>query len=560
MSALPSSGPRQLRQQARAYLGEPPELGDLAELLEGAIPVVVEGFYAKLREEPKAWSFIDGEERFQRLHRSLGVWLRGFLHNPPETSERAELAIRMAEAHLVIGMPLELTLLGHQLLQRLVLGELGERWPDGDRAGLIDAIERLQRAFSWDALLLVATYHSVSLARERASGERLTELNQQLQESLRGQESLVRTTSHELRTPLTGLLGLLNLMKRGVYEDEDERLRAEEDVYGAARHLLALVDDLLHLSRLDLGKAGFQPRELVLGPACEEVLRRFRHRFEEVGVELRLEGDGELSAYTDPQRHAQVLSNLLQNALNHTFQGEVVVAMSEIAGGGHVLTQVRDSGTGIEPSQVGRLFDPFAQGADAGGNGLGLGLAICRRLVLRMGGRIRATSEGIGHGATFEFTLPAAGRRQAVPELHGDPESSLRVLLVDDDAVWRNDMAEWLARELPVQVTAIGDTDDALQRAAAVPYKLLILDVAFPTEEGERGFDGMELLQTLALSPATMLTPKWLVSGHGRDFLGAELRHFWHDCYWQKGEVLAERAAFLRAVSEELGIPAEGPA
>ncbi len=555
MSLLPSAGPRQLLQQAHQYLGAPPELADLAIILEHSIPDVVESFYQQIRQDEKAWAFIDSEARFERLHHSLGAWLRGFLHNPPDASERAELAIRMAEAHLVIGMPLELTLMGHQLLQRLLVAELAKRWPDPDRAGLVDAIERLQRGFSWDGLLLVATYHSVSLARERASGERMTELNQQLQESLRGQENLVRTTSHELRTPLTGLLGLLNLMKRGVYEDEDERSRAEEDVYGAARHLLALVDDLLHLSRLDLGKAGFQPQELRIGPATDEVLRRFRPRYEELGVRLQVSCDDGLRVFADPQRHAQVLSNLLQNALNHTFQGEVSIEITAMPGGGHVLTRVEDSGTGIDPAQVARLFDPFAQGAEAGGNGLGLGLAICRRLVLRMGGRIRALSEGIGHGSTFEFTLPAAGRRQAVLEQAGDPASPWRILLVDDDAVWRSDLAQWLAQELPVHVTAVGDPEDALHRAAGVPYKLLILDVAFPTEEGERGFDGMELLQTLALSPSTMLTPKWLVSGHGRDFLGTELRHSWHDRFWEKGEILADRLPFMRALVQELRIP-----
>jgi signal transduction histidine kinase len=552
---LTTFGPRQLLQQATAYLGEPPRLADLAILLEHAIPDVVERFYERIREDERAWSFISSDERFARLHDSLGAWLRGFLHDSPDTQARAEMAIRMAEAHLVIGMPLELTLMGHQLLQRLMLGELGARWPASDRAGLVDAIERLQRGFSWDSLLLVATYHSVSLARERASGERLAELNQQLQESMRAQENLVRTTSHELRTPLTGLLGLLNLLKRGVYQTEDERQRAEEDVYGAARHLLALVDDLLHLSRLELGKAGFQPKEMRLGAATEEILRRFRPRYEELGVQLTLAGDPDLKVFADPQRHAQVLSNLLQNALNHTFQGEVVVRISAMPGGGHVLTEVEDSGTGIEPDHVTRLFDPFAQGAEAGGNGLGLGLAICRRLVLRMGGRIRAHSQGIGHGSTFEFTLPAAGRRTAVPEEFGDPASPWRILLVDDDAVWRNDLGQWLAQELPVHVTAVGDPEDALRRAGQVPFKLFILDVAFPTEEGERGFDGMELLQTLALSPSSMLTPKWMVSGHGRLFLSSELRHSWHDRFWQKGEILSDRLPFMRALVQTLRIP-----
>jgi two-component system CheB/CheR fusion protein len=231
------------------------------------------------------------------------------------------------------------------------------------------------------------------------------------------------------------------------------------------------------------------------------------------------------------------------------------VRISAMPGGGHVLTEVEDSGTGIEPDHVTRLFDPFAQGAEAGGNGLGLGLAICRRLVLRMGGRIRAHSQGIGHGSTFEFTLPAAGRRTAVPEEFGDPASPWRILLVDDDAVWRNDLGQWLAQELPVHVTAVGDPEDALRRAGQVPFKLFILDVAFPTEEGERGFDGMELLQTLALSPSSMLTPKWMVSGHGRLFLSSELRHSWHDRFWQKGEILSDRLPFMRALVQTLRIP-----
>lgn len=556
MDRAAAAGPRQLLVQADRYLGAPPALDDLAELLEPGIPEIVASFYKRLRADPRAWTFIDGEARYRRLHASLGAWLQAFLRNPPDASERAELAIRMAEAHLVIGMPLELTLMGHELLRRLLLTELGRVWPAADRDGLVDALDRLHRAFSWDALLLVATYHSVSLARERASGQRMIELNQQLQESLRGQENLVRTTSHELRTPLTGLLGLLNLMKRGIYRDPEERRRAEEDVYGAARHLLALVDDLLHLSRLDLGKAGFQPERFDFVAASQEVLRRFRHRFEELGLALRLDAPLALEVYADRQRHAQILSNLLQNALNHTFQGEVVVELAALPSGGHVTTRVRDTGTGIETPLLARLFDPFAQGAEAGGNGLGLGLAICRRLAMRMGGRIRARSAGIGHGATFEFTLPAAGRRDAVLETAGDPASPWRILLVDDDAVWRRDLAELLAGALPVHVTAVGLPEDALQRATAVPYKLLLLDVAFPTEEGARSFDGVELLQALALNPATMLTPKWLISGHGRDFLEAELRRSWHDRFWEKGAVLADRPAFLAAVAVELGLPA----
>ncbi len=325
MPREPRTTLRRLLQDAVPFLGEVPDLSDLAPLLAPRLDAVAAAFYDTIRASPPARRFVGSEAEFRKLHASLVAWLGAFLAAGPRTGLRAEMALRMADAHARIGMPLDLTLLGHARLRRLLLGELLAVWP-GDREGLAEAHDRLSRALDFDAVLLVSSYHQVALDRERAATERLGQVNERLQEAVRAQDLLLRTTSHELRTPLTGLLGLLNLLRRGAYGDPEERARVEEDIHGAARHLLALVDDLLALARIDVGKARLEPRDFDALAATRAVVRRFAPRYAEAGLRLELvvrggaEGGGP-SVHADPERHAQVLSNLLQNALEHTGRG-----------------------------------------------------------------------------------------------------------------------------------------------------------------------------------------------------------------------------------------------
>ncbi len=174
---------------------------------------------------------------------------------------------------------------------------------------------------------------------------------------------------------------------------------------------------------------------------------------------------------------------------------------------------------------------------------------------LRMGGRVRAESKGPGHGSCFSFTLPLAGRDSAGVLEAGDPASPWRLLICDDDALWRTDLAEFLAASLPVHVVAVGDPESALEVAARRPCQLMLLDLAFPAQNRGAHSDGFELLRALATSPATMLTPKWLVTAHDPSFLGAELEHGWHDRYFEKGSILSDRKAFAEAVRTEIGAP-----
>ncbi|TAH34675.1 MAG: response regulator [Planctomycetota bacterium] len=551
MTAPGPHSPSRLLTEARPFLGEPPELSDVAAVLIEAIPPVVGEFYASILRSTAAWDFIRSQERLQRLHGSLQEWLEAFLTSPPDGSLRAGLALRMANRHIREGIPLDLTLLAHANLGNLLTQQLVRRWPAGRPEGLAGALDRLQRALSFDSVLLVSAYHGLAMARESAASDRTAQLNQHLQQALRSQEMLLRATSHELRTPLTGLLGLLNLLQRGVYRSPEERSSAESDMQQAVRHLLALVDDLLHLAQLELGKGRLELREFGARSAAEAIARRFETRYREAGLSLVVRPGADLQVSADQDRYEQVLSNLLQNALQHTRQGGATIEVEPLPGGSHALTRVRDSGAGIEPELAERLFEPFSQGAGSGGS-LGLGLAICRRLVLRMGGRIRALSAGAGCGASFEFTLPAAGRRRRRTGTFGRADARHRILLVDDDAVWREDLGRWLAEGCGARVDAAGEVEAALASARTEIYHLLLVDVAMPTEGGERMQDGFSLLEALASQPATLLVPKWLLSGHDRGFLETELRHAWHDAFWSKGDILADRSAFLEAVRRQL--------
>jgi signal transduction histidine kinase/CheY-like chemotaxis protein len=538
---------------AATFLGPPPALDDLRYLLLDRGEEITAAFYERITASVDTASFIEDAAKLERLHHSLLEWLRAFLSSPPEANERAELALRMTVAHLRIGMPLELTMLGHNALRGIMTRELMERWPVGDRLGLIDASERLQRAFDYDLLLLVSCYHAEALGRAAAASQGLKRANERLEQSMQAQEGLLRTTSHELRTPLAGLVGMLRMLKRGVYDEGPERTEALDDALGAANHLQALTDDLLHLARLDLGSDRFCLEDFDLRAASEVVLRRLNPRAEEGQVQFSLEGE-EASVHADRERHAQILTNLLQNAIRHSPGGHIRVGIQELEESGHVLTEVVDDGCGIDPKLLPSLFQPFTQ--SSGGGSLGLGLTICRRLVLAMGGRIVAESEGSGKGARFAFTLPTGGRHAGAHFVEGPDDASARMLLVDDDAVWSHDLADFLTSELPLQVTAVSTADAALQAVTQTRFDLILLDVALPSTGEGRDRDGLSLLEELARHPDTLLARKWLVSGHDASFLRTELEHAWHDRFLTKADLLADRPAFVaqvRAALPQLG-------
>jgi PAS domain S-box-containing protein len=321
----------------------------------------------------------------------------------------------------------------------------------------------------------------------------------------RAKSEFLAHVSHEVRTPLNAILGMNELaLNTPVTEQVRKYLTI---VQSSAEMLLAMITDLLDFSKIEAGKLELDREPFSLRAAIHDTLRSLALRAHRKGLELvgRIHPDVPDAFVGDAGRLRQVLANLVGNAIKFTDRGEVVVevALASVpvpvpvpdsgtgtgtgTGTEEALLRfaVRDTGIGIPREKQQKIFEAFEQ-ADSSTTrrygGTGLGLSIASRLVTLMGGRITVESEP-GQGSTFTFTVrldrpllqPDQAIAQAPAELQG-----LRVLVVDDNAVCRQTLEEWLCR-WGTEPTAVGDDAEALQvlrqaAAAGRPFGLVVLD------------------------------------------------------------------------------------
>lgn len=215
--------------------------------------------------------------------------------------------------------------------------------------------------------------------------------------------------SHELRTPLTSIRGFAQAIGDGAVRDAAQMQRSVQIIDDEARRMLRLVEDLLDLSRIQAGTLVLQRERVDPGELVAHIGEVFAQRAEEAGVQLAVQAaPGCPPVDVDYDRMVQVFTNLVDNALRHTAAGSVRIDATPLAAG--VRFSVADSGEGIPPDELARLFDRFYRGErTARRRGTGLGLAITRELVRAHGGEIQVEST-IGLGTRFTFTLPAAPR------------------------------------------------------------------------------------------------------------------------------------------------------
>ncbi|MCA1812665.1 MAG: HAMP domain-containing histidine kinase [Halobacteriales archaeon] len=240
-------------------------------------------------------------------------------------------------------------------------------------------------------------------ALERAAQTELAE-NAQRVEAFR--TNLLNIAAHELRTPLTPIRLQVDLLRTSGLNQRQERVVTVLD--RNLDRLANVLSDLLDVSRLESGRFQLQTLPSDLRALAEESLASFGPLAAERGVALELTGSP-VGAMADAVRLGQVVDNLLSNALKFTSAGgRVTVELG--TEGGHAALRVRDSGIGIEPADLGKLFQPFSQVHDARSHpkGTGLGLYICKGIVEQHGGTIRAESAGRGQGTLFVVTLPPA--------------------------------------------------------------------------------------------------------------------------------------------------------
>lgn len=322
-----------------------------------------------------------------------------------------------------------------------------------------------------------------------------------VQEQAASRTRMLAHVSHEIRTPLNGILGMTQaLLSRSIPVDVRDDL---EVVRESGTGLVALISDLLDLTRAEVGKLELHEAPVDLFRLARSVAALYRPVADSKGVELAIAGasSGEMWLSTDEVRLRQVLGNLVANAVKFTDAGIVSVVVSTAPAtesSVDVLLSVEDSGRGMSPDRVARLFQPFSQvHDDATKGGSGLGLAISRELAARLGGTLDVSStEGAGSVFSLRLRLPVAVRPSsktaAAPEL---PRFS--ALVVDDNALNRK-VARALLERLGGTVTEAASGEAGVAAALVSPCDVVLMDLHMTNLDGleatrvlrARGFDG----------------------------------------------------------------------
>jgi len=235
-------------------------------------------------------------------------------------------------------------------------------------------------------------------------------MTQRVHDSQQSQRDFVANVSHELKTPLTSIQGFAQAILDGTASTVEARSQAAEVIYDESNRMHRMVLDLLDLARLDAGTADLERAPFNLEALLKSVAERFTPQSREAGVKLVTEIRPLPGFIGDGDRLSQVFTNLVDNALKHTPPGGTV-KLNARDEGGWVEVSVADSGPGIPPEELSRIFERFYQLDKARkggpGRGVGLGLAIAREIIQAHGGTISAQSR-IGEGSLFVVRLPAA--------------------------------------------------------------------------------------------------------------------------------------------------------
>ncbi len=311
--------------------------------------------------------------------------------------------------------------------------------------------------------------------------------------------------SHEIRTPMNAILGFTDWLQRGLASNKDEEQEYLSTIHSSGKHLMELINDILDLSKIEAGKMEIVKERHSPYKIIDDVARILRVRAKEKGIDLQVEYGNHLPELieTDDVRLRQVVTNLIGNAIKFTSEGAVKISTQIINESRHPKMQISisDSGIGMSPEQLKKIFDPFVQ-ADSSVTrrfgGTGLGLAISKRIVSSLGGKIQVSSE-MGMGSVFMFEIEVGDISQQPRisfEKFGESNSRSRMgtrnvvklppcnILVVDDGQPNRRLIKLILEKAGCQVAEAENGQIGFEKALAGDFAIVLMDMQMPVLDG----------------------------------------------------------------------------
>lgn len=338
----------------------------------------------------------------------------------------------------------------------------------------------------------------------------------------RAKTTFLATMSHELRTPMNAIMGIAAILARKISDPQQVDLLSKLD--GASKKLLAIINDILELTKIESDHLQLEPKDFILGELLDDLANLVETSAEKKGLEFSIDIAPALTAknlYGDPLRLGQILLNLTSNAIKFTAQGAVRVVVSmtgESSGDVGLQFDVSDTGIGIAPEHVNRIFMPFEQvdgSMTRKFGGTGLGLSISQQLAHAMGGNIAVVSEP-NIGSTFSFTIQIQ-KADSVANPVVTPGDTLargeiqlrfagaRMLVVEDEPI-NQEVVKFLLEEIGLEVDLAGDGMEAVALARQHSYALILMDLQMPKMTGIDASKEIQLLRGHEATPIIATT------------------------------------------------------